>query len=78
MDRPSVPPEPRRPAGDRVQAPLVYVEPTWEYKRLVRDLAREAAPDETELDALGAQGWELAGAFARGDKAHFYFKRQAG
>ncbi len=62
----------------RVQAPVVYVEPTWEYKHLVRDLANEAAPDEAELNALGADGWELAAAFARGNEAHFYFKRQTG
>ncbi len=78
MDRPSVPPEPQRPPGVRVQPPVVYVEPTWEYKHLVRDLAKESAPDEAELDALGAKGWELACAFARGAEAHFYFKRQKG
>jgi len=77
MVRPSGPPEPR-PPGIRVQPPVVYVEPTWEYKHLVRELAREPAPDEAELNALGTEGWELAGVFARGSEAHFYFKRQAG
>ncbi len=78
MEHPSVPPEPQRPLGMRVQPPVVYEEPTWEYKHFVRDLAREAAPDEAELGALGADGWELAGAFAHGSVAHFYFKRQTG
>lgn len=78
MDRLSIPPEPERPHGVHVQPPVVYVEPSWEYKHLVRDLAKEAAPDEAELDALGADGWELAGAFARGDEAHFYLKRPTG
>lgn len=43
---------------------------------LVRDLASERAPEEVELDALGADGWELAGVFMRGSEAHLYFKRQ--
>ncbi len=76
MERPPVPPEPQRPPGIRVQPPVVYVEPTWEYKHLVRDLAKETAPDEAELNALGADGWELAGTFVYGSAAHFYFKRQ--
>ncbi len=78
MDRLSVPLEPQRPPGGRVQAPVVYVEPTWEYKHLVRDLTKEAAPDEAELNAFGAKGWELAGVFAHCSEAHFYFKRQTG
>lgn len=79
MDRLSLPPEPKeplKPSAPRVQPPIVYVEPTWEYKHLVRDLSRERAPDEAELDALGADGWELAGAFTHGSEAHLYFKRQ--
>ena len=70
--------EPETPPGARVHPPVVYVEPTWEYKHLARNLAREPAPDEAELNALGAKGWELAGAFASGTDAHFYFKRQTG
>ena len=76
MDRLSIPPEPERPAGAFVHPPVVYVESTWEYKHLRRDLAKETAPDESELNALGADGWELAAAFAHGNEAHFYFKRQ--
>jgi len=78
MVRPSGPLEPQKPPGVRVQPPVVYVEPTWEYKHLVRDLAKEPAPEEAELNAFGAEGWELAGVFARGSEAHFYFKRQTG
>jgi hypothetical protein len=76
MSRLSLPPEPQRPLSPRVQLPVVYVEPTWEYKHLVRDLARERAPEEVELDALGGDGWELAGVFTHGSEAHLYFKRQ--
>ncbi len=78
MERLTGPPEPPKPPGPRVPAPVVYVEPTWEYKRVVRDLATEPAPDEAELNALGAKGCELAAAFARGTEVHFYFKRQTG
>jgi hypothetical protein len=78
MERLTGPSEPPRPPGGRVPAPIVYVEPTWEYKYVVRDLAREPALDEAELNALGARGWELAAAFARGNEADFYFKRQQG
>jgi hypothetical protein len=76
MDRLSLPPEPQRPPGAKVQPPVVYVEPTWEYKHLVRDLASDRAPEEAELNALGEDGWELAGAFTHGSEAHLYFKRQ--
>ncbi len=78
MDHLTVPLEPQRPAGVPVQAPVVYVEPTWEYKHLARDLTKEAAPGEAELNALGAKGWELVGGFAYASEAHFYFKRQMG
>ncbi len=77
MERPPNP-EPQRPTGVRGQPPVVYVEPTWEYKQLVRALGKEGAPDEAELNALGAEGWELAGVIAHGGEARFYFKRQTG
>jgi hypothetical protein len=76
MERLTDPTEPSRQPGTRVPPPVVYVEPTWEYKHVFRDLAREPAPDEVELNDLGAKGWELAGAFAHGNEAHLYFKRQ--
>ncbi len=63
-----------------VQSPIVYVEenPAWEYKQLVRNLAKEKAPSEDELNALGADGWELAGIFTDSPFVYFYFKRLAG
>ncbi len=76
MERQTSPPEPQRPPGAHVQPPIVYVEPRWEYRHLVRDLAEEATLDETELNALGAKGWELVAVLAHGSTAHFYFKRQ--
>jgi hypothetical protein len=63
-----------------VQSPIVYVEenPAWEYKQLVRNLAKEKAPSEDELNALGTDGWELAGIFTDSPFVYFYFKRLAG
>jgi hypothetical protein len=52
------------------------MEPRWEYKELVRDLDREALPSEADLNALGAQHWELAGVMRDGQRVHFYFKRE--
>jgi hypothetical protein len=42
----------------------VPVVPRWEYKTVVRDLESEALPTGGDLDALGADGWELAGPLA--------------
>lgn len=61
-----------------IQTPIVYVDepPQWEYKSLVRSLAKEAAPDENELNALGKDGWELCGVFSDSPFVYFYFKRE--
>lgn len=60
-----------------VQPPIVYVSDNsgWEYKQLVRNLAKEDAPSENELNALGADGWELTGIFTDSPFVYFYFKR---
>jgi hypothetical protein len=57
--------------------PRVYVddEPVWEYKQLVRNLAKEDAPTEAELNALGKEGWELSGIFTDSPFLYMYFKR---
>jgi hypothetical protein len=75
MARQSFPPEPDRPLGIPIHPPVVYVAPSWEYRHVVRELT-VGAPGEAELDALGAEGWELAAAFTWGDAAHLYFKRE--
>jgi hypothetical protein len=56
--------------------PWVPVEPRWEYKDVVRNQAIEGLPDESALNALGAEGWELAGVANEGARVHFYFKRE--
>lgn len=65
------PPFPPPVPDVRLQAPLVYVAPVWEYKRVVV----ETAPDEAELNTLGAEGWELVGVVPVSDTVHLYFKR---
>jgi len=57
--------------------PTVYVKEktAWEYKLLARNLSKEEAPSEEELNRLGKEGWELAGVFTDSPFVHFYFKR---
>jgi len=57
--------------------PIVYVkdETVWEYKLLKRNLSKEEAPSEEELNKLGKKGWELAGVYSDSPFVHFYFKR---
>ena len=59
----------------RIEAPLVAVEPRWEYKEVVREVTG-GLPAEAELNTLGAQHWELAGIVTTGTQVHFYFKRE--
>ncbi len=58
--------------------PMVYIERQWkwEYKQIVRNLKKESPLDETELNALGEEGWELSGVAQQPPVAYFYFKRQ--
>jgi hypothetical protein len=68
------PPGHREAYSPRLEPPLVPVDPRWEYRELVRE-----APgllSEAELNALGAEGWELTGVAPAGPSVHFYFKRE--
>jgi hypothetical protein len=60
-----------------VQPPMIYVyEPArWEYKVVVRHIEEKALLSEDELNALGVDGWELAGAATLPQQVQFYFKR---
>jgi len=73
----TVPELPREMSTAHVQPPVVYVDPIWEYHYVVRSLAEGNVPDQAELNALGAQGWELAGLYADAQSVHLYFKRLA-
>jgi len=57
--------------------PTVYVKEktVWEYKMLSRNLSKQEAPSEEELNRCGKEGWELAGVFTDSPFVHFYFKR---
>ena len=59
----------------RVEPPFVPIDPRWEYKTLVRK-AGEELPSEAELNALGAEHWEMAGVASAGGQVTFYFKRE--
>ena len=68
------PPGHREPYTRRLEPPLVPVEPRWEYREVIRE-----APDlvsEAELNALGAEGWELTGVAPAGHYVHYYLKRE--
>jgi hypothetical protein len=70
------PPRPPELRTGQVSPPWVPVAPSWEYKDIVRDREREGLPTEAELNALGAEHWELAGVADEGSRVHFYFKRE--
>lgn len=57
--------------------PIVYVKDKtiWQYKLLTRNLAKEEAPSEEELNKVGKEGWELAGIVTDHPFVYFYFKR---
>lgn len=74
---PRRPQVPRQPSDVRVQTPIVYVQPAWQYKHLIRRVPEETLPDDAELNGLGRDGWELVGVFAGPGSVHFYFKRLA-
>lgn len=70
------PPRPPEHRGAHVSPPWVPVAPRWEYKTVVRNLETDQLPSETDLDALGGDGWELAGVANEARRVHFYFKRE--
>ena len=73
---PEIPEPPREPSSPlRLQPPMVFVPPKWEYKHVTRQITDEAPLADEELDKLGAEGWELAAVFTGAAAVHFYFKR---
>lgn len=70
---------PETPQSIPVQVPIPIVyerqELVWEYKQVIRNMAKEEALTEEELNRLGEEGWELAGVFNDSLLAYFYFKR---
>lgn len=70
------PPRHNEPRGPRLDPPWVSIEPSWEYKQLVRDPKTDGLPTEAELNELGKEHWELAGVVREEDGVHFYFRRE--
>jgi hypothetical protein len=58
----------------RMEPPMVFVAPAWEYRQLYKPVGE--TPSEAELNTLGVEGWELAGVSPGPEGVHFYFKRQ--
>jgi hypothetical protein len=71
---------PDEPQIVELQPPLVYVKEaiTWEYKRIVRNLAIQDPLNEEELNRAGADSWELAAVLHDAPLAYYYLKRVAG
>ncbi|HEV2179493.1 MAG TPA: hypothetical protein VGR59_04205 [Gemmatimonadaceae bacterium] len=59
-----------------VQPPFVFVQAEWGYREVVRHLDETGAMTEADLNALGAEGWELAGILQDGRSVRYYLKRQ--
>lgn len=77
---PMPPRTPGEPTGDvPMVAPMVYVREVtkWEYEVVMRQLADNSVMTAPELNALGAQGWELMGIVATSHQTFYYFKRVA-
>ena len=76
MNHSILPPhEPRQP--EPVHPPMIYVKESlkWEYKQIARNLKKESPLSEEELNALGAEGWEMSGIAQQPPVAYYYFKR---
>lgn len=58
---------------------ITTAKPQWEYHVVSLDPREEPPLDDTRLNALGHDGWLLAGLFAtpRGDRLLYYFVRPA-
>jgi len=67
---------PNQPRPESI-TPIVYVKDKtiWQYKLLTRNLAKEEAPSEEELNKVGKEGWDLAGIVTNHPFVYFYFKR---
>ena len=74
---PYVPPTPAPAPDVQVHPPLVYMAPVWEYRHAAYPVADAgAASTLAALEALGRDGWELAGVIGDGQLVHYYFKRE--
>ena len=72
IPHPEAPPFPSTAA---LPMPMVHVIPAWTYRHVQRPLAELATLNDSELNALGADGWELTGVVVEGATVHFFYKR---
>lgn len=76
MNHVIIPPyEPKQSQPVRPTTIFVQKSVIWEYKQMIRDLEKQGPPTEEELNALGADGWEMSGVAQQSSLAYFYFKR---
>jgi len=63
--------------SEPVHPPMIYVKESlkWEYKQITRNLKKEGPLSEEELNALGAEGWEMSGVAQQPPMTYYYFKR---
>ena len=76
MNHSIIPPhEPKQP--EPIHPPMIYVKESlkWEYKQITRDLEKESPLSDEELNALGAEGWEMSGVAQQPPLTYYYFKR---
>ena len=76
MNHSIIPPhEPKQP--EPIHPPMIYVKESlkWEYKQITRDLEKESPLSDEELNALGAEGWEMSGIAQQPPLTYYYFKR---
>jgi hypothetical protein len=71
---PDVPPFPPKLSDIRIEPPMVFVAPVWEYRQMARD-SGQGTPGIDELNSLGADGWELVAVVPEGVRLQYYFKR---
>ena len=79
IDPPQTPhPSPLQPQPQRSPAgsPMVYVyeQPKWEYRTLLKS-SDDAPLTEHDLNAMGADGWELVGVVRLPRNVQLFFKR---
>jgi hypothetical protein len=83
LEVPPMIPQPARPdvsPGAVIPVPVhVYMRErvTWQYKRIVRNLAKEEPLSEGELNELGSEHWELCGMVSDAPFVYFYLRRPA-
>jgi hypothetical protein len=83
LDVPPMIPQPVKPnISPETAVPVpVYVyrreRVAWQYKRIVRNLAKEEPLTEAELNELGSEQWELCGMVSDAPLVYFYLRRPA-